>query len=87
MRQRSEQSDELFWGQLFEACACCIPTLTFKVSDSAAINFADKLTKHTRVSRGWSAFSISVQSIQIGELPPLGTPQQTRGNLTAWIVD
>jgi len=58
-----------------------------KVSNSAVINFAKKLTKHMRISRGWSAVSASVQSMAIGELPPLGTPQQTKGNLTAWIVE
>jgi hypothetical protein len=58
-----------------------------KVSESSVINFAKKLTKHMRVSRGWSAVSVSVQSVQIAELPTLGTPQQTKGNLTAWIVE
>src|SRR5258708_29494633 len=58
-----------------------------KVSDSAVIKFAKTLTKHIRVSRGWSAVSAAVQSLEIGELPPLGTTQQTNGNLTAWIVE
>ncbi len=58
-----------------------------KVSEGTVIKFAKKVTKHIRVSRGWSAVSVSVQSMQIGELPSLGTPQQTRGNLTAWMVD
>jgi len=58
-----------------------------KVSEGAVIKFAKKLTKHLRVSRGWSAVSATVQSMQIAELPQLGTPQQTKGNLTAWIVE
>jgi hypothetical protein len=58
-----------------------------KISESSVIKFAKKLTKHVRVSRGWSAVSASVQSVQIAELPRLGTPQQTKGNLTAWIVE
>jgi hypothetical protein len=58
-----------------------------KVSEGNVIKFAKKLTKHMRVSRGWSAVSATVQSMQIAELPPLGTPQQTKGNLTAWIVE
>jgi hypothetical protein len=58
-----------------------------KVSDATVIKFAKKLTKHMRVSRGWSAVSVDVQSMEIPELPPHGTPQQTEGNLTAWIVD
>jgi hypothetical protein len=55
--------------------------------EGKAIKFAKKATKHIRVSRGWSAVSASVQPLGIRELPPLGTPQQTEGNLTAWIVE
>src|SRR5258707_13898317 len=58
-----------------------------EVSDSAVIKFAKTLTKHIRVSRGWRGVSAAGQSMGIGELPPLGTPQQTKGNLTAWIVE
>jgi hypothetical protein len=58
-----------------------------KVSEGTVIKFAKKATKHLRVSRGWSAVSATVQSMQIGELPPLGTPQQAGCHLTAWIVD
>ena len=58
-----------------------------KVSDSTVIKFAKTLTKHIRVSRGWSAVSAAVRSMEIGELPPLGSAQQTKGNLTAWIVE
>jgi len=57
-----------------------------KVSEGAVIKFAKKVTKHMRVSRGWSFVSASVQSMGIRELPALGTPQQTKGNLTAWII-
>jgi hypothetical protein len=57
------------------------------VSEGKAIKFAKKVTKHVRISRGWSFVSASVQSMGIRELPPLGTPQQTEGTLTAWIVD
>ena len=57
------------------------------VPDGKAIKFAKKVTKHVRISRGWSFVSASVESMGIRELPPLGTPQQTEGTLTAWIVD
>ena len=57
------------------------------VSEGKAIKFAKKVTKHIRVSRGWSFVSASVQSMGIRELPPLGTPQQTERTLTAWIVE
>jgi hypothetical protein len=51
------------------------------------IKFAKNVTKHIRVNRGWSAVSATVQSMEIRELPPLGPPQQIKGNLTAWIVE
>jgi hypothetical protein len=57
------------------------------VPEGKAIKFAKNVTKHIRVSRGWSFVSASVQSMGIRELPALGTPQQTEGTLTAWIVD
>ena len=57
------------------------------VAAGKAIKFAKKVTKHIRVSRGWSFVSASVQSLGIRELPPVGTPQQTQGTLTAWIVE
>jgi|SRR6266481_1413895 hypothetical protein len=57
------------------------------VPEGKAIKFAKKVTKHLRVSRGWSFVSASVQFMGIRELPSLGTPQQTEGTLTAWIVN
>jgi len=57
------------------------------VPEGRAIKFAKKVTKHIRISRGWSFVSASVQSMRIRELPPFGTPQQTEGTLTAWIVE
>ena len=57
------------------------------VTEGKVIKFAEKVTKHIRVSRGWSFLNASVQSMGIRELPPLGTPQQTKGNLTAWLVE
>src|ERR1700737_5291543 len=53
-----------------------------KVSDSAVIKFAKKLTKHIRVSRGWSAVRGTVQSMEIRELPPLGNPRKPKATLT-----
>jgi hypothetical protein len=58
-----------------------------QTAEGTVIKFAKKLTKHLRVSRGWSAVSATVQSIEIRELPPLGTPLQAKGDLTAWIVE
>ena len=58
-----------------------------RMSWRAAIKFAKKVTKHIRISRGWSFVSASVQPMEIGNLPLLGTPQQTDRRLTAWIVE
>ena len=57
------------------------------VSEGKAISFAKKATKHIRVSRRWSFVNASAESMQTSQLPPLGTPQQTKGNLTAWVVE
>ena len=57
------------------------------IPEGKAIKFAKKVTKHIRISRGWSFVSASAQSMGVHELPPLGTPQQTTRTLTAWIVD
>jgi hypothetical protein len=58
-----------------------------QVSEGKAIKFAKDLTKHIRVSRGWSFVSASVQPMEISNLPPLGTPQRTERSLAAWIVE
>jgi len=58
-----------------------------RVSENKAIKFAKKVTKHVRISRGWSFVSASVESMDVSNVPPLGTPQQTERSLTAWIVE
>jgi hypothetical protein len=58
-----------------------------RVSEGKAINFAKKVTKHLRVSRGWSFVNANVELVSAQQLPPLATPQQTKGALTAWIVE
>jgi hypothetical protein len=45
-----------------------------KVAEGKAIKFAKRITKHIRVSRGWSFVSATVEPMQVGELPRLGTP-------------
>jgi hypothetical protein len=52
-----------------------------------AIKFAKKVTKHIRISRGWSFVSASVQPMEMSNLPLLGAPQQTERRFTAWIVE
>ena len=57
------------------------------VSEGKAIKFAKKVTKHLRISRGWSFVSASVESMDASSLPPLGTLQQTERRFTAWVVE
>jgi hypothetical protein len=57
------------------------------VSDGKAISFAKKVTKHIRVGRRWSFVNANVEPVPPFQLPRLGTPQQTKGNLAAWVVE
>ena len=58
-----------------------------QVSQGKAINFAKQATKYIRVSRRWSFVNASVEPMLPSLLPHLGTPQRTKGNLTAWLVE
>jgi hypothetical protein len=58
-----------------------------RITEGKAISFAKKVTKHARISRGWSFVSASVESLDVTNVPPLGTPQQTERSLIAWIVE
>jgi hypothetical protein len=58
-----------------------------QVSEGKAINFAKKVTKYIRVNRRWSFVNDSVESIPSSQLPALGRPHQTKGQLTAWVVE
>jgi hypothetical protein len=57
------------------------------VTEGKAISFAKKATKHIRIGRGWSFVNANVEPVQPSQLPQLGTPQQTKGDLTAWVVE
>ena len=57
------------------------------VSEGKAISFAKKVTKHIRVGRRWSFVNANVEPVPPSQLPQLRTPQQTKGNLTAWVVE
>jgi len=57
-----------------------------KLAKATLIEFATKLTQHTRVSQGWSGVHVIVEPMKFRELPLLGEPRHLEGNLTAWIV-
>jgi hypothetical protein len=58
-----------------------------QVSAGKAINFAKRVTKHIRSNRRWSFVNAGVESMPPSQLPPLGTPHQTKDQLTAWVVE
>ncbi|MBV9875929.1 MAG: hypothetical protein JO025_14460 [Verrucomicrobia bacterium] len=58
-----------------------------QVSEGKAINFAKKVTKYIRVNRRWSFVNASVEPMPPSQLPSLGRPRQTRGQLTAWVIE
>jgi hypothetical protein len=57
------------------------------VSEGKAISFAKKATKHIRIGRRWSLVNACVELMPPSQLLQLGTPYQTRGGLTAWVVE
>ena len=54
-----------------------------KVAKGTLIEFAKKLTEHTRVNQGWSGVHASRE---FRELSSLGEPTHTEGDLNAWIL-
>ena len=58
-----------------------------QVSEGKAINFAKKVTKYIRVNRRWSFVNASVEPMPPSQLPALGQPHQTKGQLTAWVIE
>ena len=57
-----------------------------KVAKATLIEFATKLTEHTRVNQGWRGVHVIGEAREFRELPPLGEPRHVEGDLTAWIV-
>jgi hypothetical protein len=55
--------------------------------EGKVISFAKKVTQHIRVGRRWSFVNATVEPVQPSQLPQLGAPQQTKGDLTAWVVE
>ena len=57
-----------------------------KVAKGTLIDFAKKLTEHTRVNQGWSGVHAIVESREFRELSSLGEPTHTEGDLNAWTL-
>ena len=58
-----------------------------KMPESALIEFATEITRHTRMNQGWGTVNTTVEPIEQQELPPLGAPTHTEGDVNAWIVE
>ena len=51
------------------------------------IEVATALTQHKRMNQGWTTLHVIVESLNAAELPPLGEPAHTEGDLAAWIIE
>jgi hypothetical protein len=58
-----------------------------KMAEDALIEFASEFTRHMRMNQGWSTVHASAEPVAFAELPPLGEPAHTEGELSAWIVE
>jgi hypothetical protein len=58
-----------------------------KMDDSALVEFASEFTRHARTNQGWSTVHVTVEPIAIQDLPLLGAPTHTEGDLKTWIVE
>ncbi|MBV8102119.1 MAG: hypothetical protein JOZ31_23480 [Verrucomicrobia bacterium] len=46
-----------------------------------------KIAGKWQVNRQWSFVNASIESMPPSQLPPLGAPHETKGQLTAWVVE
>jgi hypothetical protein len=57
-----------------------------KVTERKLIDVASSLTRPARVNQGWTTLHVIVEPLGTAELPPLGEPTHTEGELVAWII-
>jgi hypothetical protein len=58
-----------------------------KIAEATLVKFATEFTRHIRVNQGWSTEHVDVEPIAFEELPSLGEPTHTEGELKVWIVE
>ena len=58
-----------------------------KVAKGTLVEFAKELTEHIRGNQRWSGVHVTVEPIELQDLPPLGEPRHIEGDLTAWVLD
>jgi hypothetical protein len=57
-----------------------------KVEERKLIDVTSSLTRHARMNQGWTTLHAIVEPLDAAELPPLGEPTHTEGDLVAWII-
>ena len=58
-----------------------------KLAESDVVEFATEFTRHMRMNQGWGTEHVHVEPIEFGELPSLGEPTHTEGELKVWVVE
>jgi len=58
-----------------------------KVRERKLIDIASSLTRNARMNQGWTALRVVVEPLDASELPPLGEPTHTEGDVVAWIIE
>ena len=57
------------------------------VTEQRLIDLASSLTRSARMNQGWSTLHVIVEPLAAKELPPIGNPTHTEGEIEAWIVE
>src|SRR6266576_4440072 len=52
-----------------------------KVAKGTLIEFAKELTEHIRGNQRWTGVHVTVEPIELQDLPPLGEPRHIEGDL------
>jgi len=58
-----------------------------RVKEQRLIDVATSLTRHARMRQGWTTLHVIVEPLDQADLPPLGEPTHTEGDLAAWIIE
>ena len=58
-----------------------------RLTEGPVARVAKELTKSFRLRGGWGITTVHVKPIKFPELPPLGEPQYTKGEVIAWIAE
>jgi hypothetical protein len=57
-----------------------------KITERKLIDVVSTLTRNARMNQGWTTLHVVVEPLDAAELPLLGEPTHTEGDLVAWII-